>query len=261
MITLAALLRTVLFALAFWQGGCACAQSLVLVTGEWRPFLSESLPNNGPVAEVVMASMKAAGLDASVAFYPWVRAEKMAASAEVFAAFPYATTAERRAQYLISDPILTLQTRLLIYLGNAKTPPSAVNWKLDAIKAASMGVPRGSHRLTQVRAQAYPNIVETADVDNSVRMLRAGRFDLLAEVPVIAFDSIRRLYPAEADKFLVLDVTPFPMHDNTLIVGQSYPNAAEIIKKFNGGLALIRKSGEYDRIMGRYQDAQRKSGG
>ncbi len=241
--------------IALSLSACQWAVAQVTVpfaTGEWQPLVSEKLPDHGAAAELIAAISKAGGIKPTFEFLPWARAEAMVSRGEVFAAFPYAATPERREKHWVSDSFLVMQARFIAYKWNAKTPATAIAAGLEEIRTSSVGAIRGSHTLASMTASGYTNVTATPDVDKSILMLKNGRLDFLAEVPVVAFDSIKRILPDEVDNFMIMDKTPFAKNNNVLIVSKTYPHAAEILVKFNNGLAAIKKSGEYQKLLNKY---------
>ena len=77
-----------------------------LATGEWEPYTAEKIEGQGAFTEIVSAVFKEMGQPVKYQFYPWKRAEAETLAGNVFAAFPYIVTDERKKDYEFSDPIL-----------------------------------------------------------------------------------------------------------------------------------------------------------
>jgi len=101
-------LAAVLFSLGSAYAG---AESVVLATGEWPPYTSEKLPEYGFVTKIVTAACNAGGITPEYHFYPWARAEMLADSCEVFAAFPYVITEEKKKNS--SSPNLSFTVKII----------------------------------------------------------------------------------------------------------------------------------------------------
>lgn len=78
---------------------------LHMATGEWEPYVTQSLPNHGGVAELVTAVVDEMGMQLRYEFVPWVRAEALVKKGHVFAAFPYAKNTKREQAFDFSDPL------------------------------------------------------------------------------------------------------------------------------------------------------------
>jgi hypothetical protein len=95
-----------LFILIFSSGVCVAKEvQVIFATGEWPPFSSEDLPEYGTATALVSAICKAGGIQPKYEFYPWKRAELKVVSGEIFAAFPYAISEERKKIYDFSDTL------------------------------------------------------------------------------------------------------------------------------------------------------------
>lgn len=70
-------------------------ETVVIATGEYPPFISETLPSNGPVSEIVVEAGRRAGIKIEIEFYPWKRVLIMLGEGEVPASFLWAKTKER----------------------------------------------------------------------------------------------------------------------------------------------------------------------
>jgi len=247
-----ALISVVVFLLS----QAALAQITVpFVTGEWAPLVSDKLPNKGPAVELILAITKAAGITPVITFLPWARAEMTVQDGETFAAFPYAGTTERRSKFLISEPFLITHSKFIAYTGNPRTPAALANKSLEELKMSMIGAPSGGFVIDLLKSEGYKRVYVTEDTNRSIEILKSGKIDYFAEVPIVAFDSIKKLFPQDIDKFIIMNNTPFPKTEIGLIVSKSYPDSPEILKKFNNGLAIIKKSGEYKKIMNKYSQA------
>lgn len=99
---LAIIVSLLLFCSMPVQSACAEGPVVPLVTGEWPPYVSQALPGQGPITEVVVTALAAVGCRASVQFAPWKRCEWMLAEGKAFGAFPYVRNAAREKTFAFS---------------------------------------------------------------------------------------------------------------------------------------------------------------
>ncbi|MGW8195533.1 MAG: substrate-binding periplasmic protein [Desulforhopalus sp.] len=223
---------------------------VVFATGEWLPFTSESLPDYGAATALISAICRAGGITPVFQFYPWKRAELKVARGEVFAAFPYAVTEERKITYDFSD-ILFYGVNVFVYFQrNLKGGPSLPYRTIDDLHGYRIGCISGSF-LYPLLERAGLNYEPTTTVDQSIQKLVAGRIDFIVDNQDVIFDAVRRLYPDDIDQFKVLP-EPLQKAPTALLVSRTYPRSKAILKKFNKGLTIIRENGEYDRILDKY---------
>lgn len=111
----------ILLALVIFAEACHAEDvRVVFATGEWPPYTSESLPNYGAATALVSAISKAGGIEPVYQFYPWKRAELKVAQGDVFAAFPYAISQERKAAYDFSEVLFYGVNVFVYYQKNQK---------------------------------------------------------------------------------------------------------------------------------------------
>jgi len=225
---------------------------VVFATGEWPPFSSKHLPEYGRASALVSAICKAAGINPVYEFYPWKRAELRVAKGEIFAAFPYAISEERKGSYDFSDALFHGVNMFLYYDRNQRTKSAIKYDTIDDLRGYRIGVISGSF-LSSNFEKANLNYESTTSIDQSIHKLVVGRLDFCIDDRVVLYDAIQRLYSDKKNHFSFLP-KPFGKKTPTgLLVSRTFPEAQRILDKFNKGLAIIKENGEYDRILQKYR--------
>jgi polar amino acid transport system substrate-binding protein len=226
---------------------------VILTTGDWPPYVFEQGSDPGPIAAIITAAFKEAGITPKFVFYPWKRAEDEVRQGNAFAAFPYAVTTERQKEFDFSDPMYTVQSKFFYH---KKYHPDGIPFeKLEDLRSYRIGGLLGSWYETTFK-EAGLQVEYTASMDQSVDKLALGRIDLAVEEENTVWDIIRKKYPNEVDQFATLPKSlehPGLRDDLSLLVSRSYPNSAELLAKFNTGLAAIRANGTYKQILEKYK--------
>ena len=88
----------------------------------------------------------------------------------------------------------------------------------------------------------------TDNTESAVKMLKEGRFTYLLENEQVGLVTIKKVFPEDAANFKLV-AKRFDEKSFHLMVSRTYPGATDILKKFNAGLATIRKNGTYAAIM------------
>jgi len=240
-------LATFLFVLGAFCAVEAFAQKAPFVSGEWAPYVSEKMPGQGPLSEIVFAATKAAGLEPSVAFFPWARAEAEVASGAAFATYPYAITDERKKSYDFSDQLASSKSMIFYVSGKGKY----FAWNsLSDFKSYKVGGIAGYNYIEDLSKNGIKPEMATG-IDLILKMAYAGRIDYFIEDELVAREAIKAIYPGEQGKFLVF-AKPYKDSPLYLMVSKKYPGSADLLKRFNGGLATIRKNGTYAAILSKY---------
>jgi polar amino acid transport system substrate-binding protein len=226
-------------------------------TGEYRPYSSENMPSFGAATDLIAAICNAAGIQPQFVFLPWRRIESELVKGSVFGAFPYSENPERKLHFDFSDGLYWVSYSIIYHDANPKLQTLSGNEELPALKGFRFGVIAGSFAETRLKelGTAYDAVTT---VDQLVAMLRFNRFEFYIDDEVIVLDAARRLFPTEVGNFKVLK-SSFDERNANLMVSRSYPDAAEILKKFNTGLAKIKKTGEYDRVLAKHHLQHEKS--
>lgn len=225
---------------------------VILATGDWPPYVYETGPDKGPIAEIIIAAFKEEGISTQIFFYPWKRAEDETRDGRVFAAFPYATSDERKKEFNFSNPMYVVKAK---FFYNKKFHPNGMTFdKLEDLKNYKIGGLLGSWYEPTFKA-AKLQVEYVAGTEQNVEKLALGRIDLIIEEENSVNYLIRKKYPEQIDQFASLEKPleqPGVVNDLSLLVSRGYPKSADLLKKFNSGLAAIRANGTYKQILEKY---------
>ena len=217
-----------------------------LVTGDdYAPLTGKSLAGAGVLSGVVQAAFAQSGMPSSLAWQPWKRGYLMTRRGEYDATFPYIHAEQRERDFLYSAPLYVSEQHLFSRADDA----------LELEQLAHSGRLRLCHPLGwqlpgDLQAQVEqgllirhspPGLAECAQLlllgrdDLFVADLLLGRYALLATgAPLQRFHISRS----------VLGRQTMP-----LIVPRSRAGAEALIERFNQGLATLRASGDYQRLI------------
>ena len=223
------------------------AQKVAMVTTPWEPFFSEHLPDGGVITEIAMTAFEREGHQASIAWYPWVRALKLVeyGSADVVMGAYYSQ--ERSLNYLYSDPIDDIEIGLM-----ARSELGVDHYQtLQDLKLYRIGAMRG-----WVYTEEFDNadFLDKRLIVNhvaAVRMLFANRIDLLAASVQVFKHEVSLL----ADKETVNSVVLKPLLGKKqlyMMFNKVDDRTAQLVDVFNRGLAKIRADGTFDKILSKH---------
>lgn len=215
--------------------------SLVLATGEWRPYASKTMDGYGKFARMVTVVLEEMGIEPEYRFYPWPRCFDAVVKGRVWAAFPYAYNEERAEKVWFSDPLSQSRSLFFYYdpLDGAKR--FEVN-DLSDLK---------QYRIGGVTGYYYEPIFRNAGVDvdyttsevQGLEKLVMHRIDLIPINEHVGWDLIHRHFPDKSDGFKTLEYV-FSINELSLIVSRNYPNSREILDSFNAALQRCMEEGK-----------------
>jgi len=221
-----------------------------ITTGEWPPFVSEKLPNYGPASEIVVAVCKAAGIMSDIKFYPWKRAEAMIANGNAFGAYPYTIREDRLKKYDFSSPLFKTQVYFFYSKKHMSTKKLEKIKVLEDIKQYIIGGMIGSFQCEELKKAGY-RVEMSSKNEFCIKKLDTGRINFFTEERTVAIHEIEKELPGRMNDFGMLDIGYGTATYDALMVSRTYPNASEILKKFEQGLKTVQKNGVYDEIIKR----------
>lgn len=235
-----------MFLAALVTATCAHAEPIALVTGhDYAPFTHSLLPEGGMATEIVRKAFAAASHEIKLDWLPWARGYEQTKAGKFAGTFPYVRSTEREQDFLYSSPIYEVRDHAFIRAGSKldfANPPSLAG---KTICMPTGWAPPSS--LVDMIKSGQLKREEPRDISYCARMVLRGRADFFVSDPIQGGATVASagISPGEMH---MSDVTlsRAPLH---LIAPKSSPASAELIAAFNRGLASLRKSGEYDKIV------------
>lgn len=84
-------------------------RTVIVTSGSWEPYVGRDLPDGGPVTRIVVDALAARGYQAEVRWTSWPAGLASTRRGAVAGTFPFVGTAERREDFLVSDPIVDFE--------------------------------------------------------------------------------------------------------------------------------------------------------
>ena len=222
------------------------AQEVTLATGEWPPYTTVQAKDQGFVTAIVQAVAKELGWKTKVGFYPWKRCEDLVRSGEAWAAFPYVDTPEREKDFDFTASLG--QTRGVFFYDKDKYPTPPVWSKLADLKDYSIGGVLGSWYEKDFAAAGLKVTYSAAEEDNLANLAK-GAVKLAPSDQLLGNLFFAAHFPQAHIGTLE---KPLNQSEIQLLVSRSFPKSKELLAAFNSGLAKIKKSGVYAKILAEY---------
>ncbi|GAA3771140.1 hypothetical protein GCM10022225_67870 [Plantactinospora mayteni] len=223
------------------------SRPVLVSSGDWAPFVGPELPDGGPVTELVVEVLNRSGYRPEIRYTSWSLAEEQVRSGATVGMFPLVGSESRRADLLLSDPLVDFEY-VLFYDRRAGQPTVSSAAELGALRVGGI---TGYDYWDELES-AVTDLVEFPSTLEGFRALADGRIDLLAE----------GLLPGQAalaDPSFAGDVGDFghlPGDDPLIhsVEGLYFmmadsAEAATVMREFNQVLAELRQTEEYAEIV------------
>ena len=157
------------------------AQPILVASGDWEPFVGPDLPGGGPVAAVVTEVLQRQGYAPEVGFTTWPLALQRTEEQSVVATFPFVGTASRRADYLLSDPLLDFDYRLFVRRDDEVAAAISSAADLETLRVAHIA----GYEYWAELVDAVPSFIEYASKEAAFDALASGEVDVVGDGGVV----------------------------------------------------------------------------
>ena len=237
-------MRTLLLSALFSLLSCgfATAESVRLTNGEWAPYLGEQLPHHGVASRIVAEAFALQGIDVAWEFHPWARSLQLAERGQRAGSAVWLHSRERENQFFISDPVVESGYYLFHRRGHH------VDWQqIGDLQGQRIVGTRGydyGAAFQQAEASGQLRVNRVTSDETAFRQLLAGRVDLFPMDKVVGFDMLHQHFSAAERAKLSFHPKPLRSDSLHLLLSRKVAGNAELIERFNRGLAQLRESGK-----------------
>lgn len=227
----------------FFTTGISAQQKVVVSIGEYPPYISQHLKHYGVTARIIQEAFALQGIEVEYKFTNWARAFKLVHLGESDAMGPILKNTKREEHYYFSDSLL-FETQVFFHRSDF-----AFEWQnIKDLAGIEIGV---------VIAYSYGKLFDNA-VKQGKLQVQTVRSDK-QNINKLLSQRIQ-LFPQSLDVGYYLLQTEFAdnkvnmthhpkfinQSDNYLAFSRNNPNSKVLIKKFNRGLATLKRNGKYD---------------
>lgn len=237
-------LLILLLALSGLQGiAMAGDKAITAVSLNWEPFYGEALPDQGIVSDIVRGAFNASGVQVAIRFVPWDRALMNTETLKDDVLMGLWYSAERADKYRFSEPFLTNR---IVFIKRHDDPFEYTD--LESLQGLRIGVVRNYAYSDAFNQSSALQKYEVSNLESNLQKLAANRIDITLEDEIVFKDCVNNKLPALKGHFAVMHtaLVEKPLY---IAVSKDHPQAAQLIKWFNQGLAKIRGSDAYQRLL------------
>jgi len=223
------------------------SESVIKVaTGEWSPFMSETLNHYGFINHIVTKSFEMEKIKTNYKFYPWIRAMLFIEKNIDDASSAWYWNEERAKKFYFSDTVFVEQ-QVFFYLKN-----KPFTWKvMEDLKGKEIGVTIGYYYGESFKKGEELKFLQVcrvpSDEQNFKKLLR-GRIDVLLASLFVGKELLRTKFSAK--EMSKVTYHPQPVNDGPLhLIFNKNAKGYEWMVLFNRGLGKLKASGQYDMII------------
>jgi len=223
------------------------ARQVVLATTAWEPYIGQALPGQGYVAEVAREALARSGHSLRLVFLPWARAVQMAKNGKVDGYLPEYESQELRQHFLFSAPFPGGPVGFFKLRNRA-----AIRWRgLGSLKPYHIGVVRGYVNTPEFDARTDLRKQYVNNDETNLRMLLAGRLDLMVADEYVGYALARKISPEAAARIEFL-LPPLEEKDLFVCFPARLPGSSTLLKDFNLGLEQLKNDGTLRKLRARH---------
>ncbi len=217
-----------------------------LVFNEYPPYTGKELPSYGVVSEVVREAFQKAGYKAEFKNVPFKRGIEETKKGKHDGFFMVWYREERKAWFLFSEPILSIQ------FGFYKMKERDIPYtSLEDLRPYTIGI---------VIGYAYPskfynaklNTYKVTRDEQNIMKLHAGRIDVALITHMVAKRLIKQNFPNEIDRFEWMEPA-LQLENEYLVISRQAKDAQKKLDAFHRGLNQIKQEGIFNQILKKHK--------
>ena len=227
----------------------ASAEKMTVTAFDYPPYMDESQPGKGLFCELAYEAYKSVGYDVSFKFYPLKRSTNSVIEGRELAQlgtewnFPEETRKDIQALPMFYYRVAGFYLKDRFKEIKFKT--------LKDLRGYKLGVIRGSSDSAILKKDKELHVEEVGTMEQIFKKLYAGRNDIVFTVELSGLTYIDRNYPGETDRWGMTEDAVQGLIGQ-IVFSKKYPDYEKYMTKFEEGLNLIRKNGDYDRVFEKY---------
>lgn len=232
----------------------ATAKEIVIASGEWPPFQGKNIENNGFATELVRKAFANSGSKEKVnikfKYFTWSRSLDFTRDGTTHATFLWSHKKDREKDFLYSDKLVDV-SYVLFHLKKTK-----LEWKtVPDLKKFKIGITEGYSYGKEFDQAASEGVLKVSAVPKDLqnfKKLVAGRIDIFPNELNAGYELIKANFSAKERANLTHHPTALRNAPHYLLFSKKYKESQELLELFNRGLHKLKKTNEYNKIVGKF---------
>ena len=222
-------------------------EHIQIATGEYSPYTSAKLPNNGFINHIISSAFAEVNIDVEFIYLPWPRAYQKTTEGVFSTSSYWYYSKKHEKDFYLSDPLY--QEKVLFFRLKSDSEPV---WNgFDDLVKLKIGLSRGFTYTPEMWefAESHKATVSVVNSDQqNLEMLLLKRIDLFPGEELSVWKLLRTEFAAE-QQFRVESITPALLNNfSHVLFSKKHPNAKKLRDEFNRGLKRIIENGVLDEL-------------
>ncbi len=222
--------------------GPSMGETITLATGEWAPFIGETLTDYGLHTKIIKQVFTEMGYEVKLEFMPWKRVYELTKKGVYPASFTWSKTPDRMDEMLYPENELSLSKEVGFYKAS-QFPNGLVVNSIDDIKAQDLkvvGIASYWYEKVLKEKGIKIHIVSTSEL--AWKMLNGGRADLMIENSDVGKAESQTILGAGKDKDFKM-TAPLKSQQMYLIFSRVHPKSKTLVKEYDAAVSTLKASG------------------
>ncbi len=216
--------------------------ALNISSGEWPPFLSESLPHKGVVAHLITDIFAQANIKVNFTFLPWPRAYHDTINDKYAATAVWMFEQQRAEDYFYSEPVLNER---FVFFYHKQRP---FDWQnLNDLKGLLLGgglaYSYGEEFDKALQAGLF-DMSRVSTTEQNFKRLAMGRIDAFAEEKSVGYHILAGQLPTIKNA-IVHHPRPLLINKSFVMFPKNNKHSKQRLEIFNRQLLKFKQSGRY----------------
>lgn len=240
-------MKTLVFLLSavfFITGSCLPSHGREIVrlaNGEWPPYYSEHLKDNGVGSKIVKDAFALEHVTVVYGFFSWSRAMALAKSGEWDGVVGYQTNPERDTVFHASDVIWEAPWVFF----HLKTMP--FQWKtFKDLRSFTIGATveyMYTYEFLEAERKGLLKVYRINSDEQNFMKLAAGRIDLFPQLLDSGVYQYHRALDASSRRLITYHPKPFGVHGDQVLFPRANSRSIRLMTLFNRGLKQLKAKG------------------
>ncbi|WP_108652043.1 substrate-binding periplasmic protein [Dongshaea marina] len=222
-----------------WAPGAQADGTVRLASGEYPPYLSDSLPHDGLISHIVTSAFATQGVKVKYGYFPWKRTALLVKMGHWDGSPGWLWSEDRAEDYWFSEPVI-IGKGVFFFLKDS--PAKNFEWQSYAdLKGLKVGTTLGYHYGEAFHQAQRDGMIQVSarqtNLDNFLRLLD-GKIDLFPLDKCVGLYVLHKNLPGRVDLFGYAS-KPMNTDEYRVIFPKVKQSSKALLATFNQGLKQL----------------------